>query len=174
MPLLPFDNFRIDSALTAAEVHNALAAAVEPRKRFRLSRGQCPFEGELGIDSFTLTRIINYRNSFIPRIRGRIITTSSGSTVEGTMSLHPAVLWFMSFWFGLLILFGGGIWVSMLAKGVWQPMGLVPLGMFAFGWTLTSGAFTLEARKARALLTSLLAPGQTPTLTAHTAPTPTR
>lgn len=89
MPLLPFDKFRIDTSLTSVEVHNALAAAVEPRKRFRFGRGRCPFEGELGIDSFTLTRIISYRNSFIPSIRGRIITTSSGSTVEGRCRFIP-------------------------------------------------------------------------------------
>ena len=158
MPLLPFDRFSIETSLTSDEVRNALASAAEPRKWFRFGPGRCSFEGEVGIDSFRLRRIIGYRNSFLPDIRGRIMATNGGSTVEGTMSLHPIVLGFMIVWFGGVLLIGGAMSVAMLARGVWQPMVLVPLGMLAFGWILTSGAFTFEARKARALLVEMLAP----------------
>jgi len=59
-------------------------------------------------DSFRLQRITSYRNSFLPRICGRIIATASGSIVDGTMSLHPMVLAFMSFSFAALLLIGVG------------------------------------------------------------------
>jgi hypothetical protein len=157
VPLLPFDHFRIETGLTSDEVRNVLAANVEPRQWLRFGGNRCPWEGEVMTEDFRIRRIIRYRNSFLPLLRGRISATAGGCIVEGTMSLHPVVLGFMIFWLSGVFLLGVGIWVSLLAQHAWQPWALIPLGMFAFGWLLTSGAFTVEARKARALLGEMLA-----------------
>ena len=73
------------------------------------------------------------------------------------MALHPLVLAFMIIWFGGVLLFCVGITGSMLASGNWNPVALVPLGMFIFGWALTSGGFTFEARRASKLLRGIIA-----------------
>jgi hypothetical protein len=156
VPLLPFDRFKIETTLTSDEVHNILAANVEPSQWLRFRGNRCPWEGEVMTESFRIRRIIRYRNSYLPLLRGHIIATSGGSIVEGTMTLQPIVLGFMIFWFSGVILLGGSMTVSLLAHGAWQPMALIPLGMLVFGWILTSGAFTFEARKARASLGEML------------------
>jgi hypothetical protein len=114
------------------------------------------------MDSFRLRRVINYRNSFLPQIRGRIVATTSGSIVEGSMALHPAVLGFLIFWFAFLVYSSRGLWVEMLSKRVWEPGAFVSLGMFAFAWILTSVAFTVEANKAKASLVEMLEPSGQP------------
>ena len=50
-----------------------------------------PFVGKVGTDSFIIYRDIWYQNSFLPRIRGRVEATLSGSKVSIKMSLHPFV-----------------------------------------------------------------------------------
>ena len=72
MPLLPFDTFSLETPLAPGEVRARLAAAVEPKRRLRLGGGRCPFEGEVEGDSFRVSRVINYRNSFLPHVRGRV------------------------------------------------------------------------------------------------------
>src|SRR5215210_8756525 len=81
MPLLPFDSFSIDTRLSASEAAERLAGAVEPRRWLRFGRGVKPFEGEVAADSFAIRRVIHYRNSFLPELRGRIEAVPSGSRV---------------------------------------------------------------------------------------------
>ena len=163
MPVLPYETFRIESSLTAAQTREMLSARVEPPNWRRLKRRPPSFEGEVKDDSFRIWRVITYgRNSFRPLIRGRVFATAGGSIVEGTMSLHPVVLGFLIFWFTMLVLFSRGLWVVMLSQRVWQPGALVSLGMFVFAWTLTSVPFTVEANKAKALLVEMFAPSDQP------------
>jgi len=158
VPLLPFDTFSLETPLAPGEVRARLAAAVEPKRRLRLGGGRCPFEGEVEGDSFRVSRVINYRNSFLPHVRGRVVPAAAGSRIEGSMALHPAVLAFIAVWCGLVLLIGVGVWGAMLADGRWRPGALVPLGMLAFLWALSAGAFTVEARRARAMLGQIVAP----------------
>ena len=158
MPLLPFDTFYFETSLTQSEIAARLAAAVEPRKFFRLGGGRSPFEGKVSAESFDITRILGYQNSFVPRIRGTMTSTSGGSLVKGTMRLHPLVLGFDIVWFSMVFFTAVGMWSGMLAAGEWESKALVPVGMFVFGWALNAGAFTFEARRATGLLAELLSP----------------
>lgn len=75
---LPFENYVMTSKLSVEEVKRRLADNIEPKKSLRLSvfnRGtNKPYEGEILGDTFTISRIINYRNSFLPVITGHIST----------------------------------------------------------------------------------------------------
>jgi len=156
MPLLPYLRYEVISPKTPSEVQAALRGLVEPRRFLRLGAGTRPFEGEVEDRTFDLQRIIGYRNSFLPRIRGTIDATSEGSRISITMRLHPFVLVFMTAWLGFAAVGCGALLVSGLnGRGpVYGALG--PAVMFVFGWTLAAGGFTSEARKATRLLAEVM------------------
>src|SRR5665213_3260484 len=61
-----------------------------------------PFLGSVENLTFKIRRNIQYRNSFLPIIRGKVIPTPTGSTVNVFMYMHPFSFVFMLFWFCLL------------------------------------------------------------------------
>jgi len=159
MPLLPHDRFAFDSPLSPDEASVRLAGFVEPRRMIRFGRGPTTrdFEGEVAARSFHVQRVIGYNNSFLPRIRGTIQPGERGSRVEGTMSLHPVVGIFLCIWMGAAAIYGLATSVAAIYGGSGPGDVLIPCGMLLFGWVLTSGAFTFEARVARRLLMDCLA-----------------
>ena len=56
------------------------------------------FIGHIEKNNFDINRIINYRNSFLPFIRGKIISTAQGSEVSIQMSMHLLIVILISFW----------------------------------------------------------------------------
>jgi len=158
MKLLPYDVFEFETPLPLEETITALKAEVEPKRWFRgFSREHMFFEGEVTREGFKIMRIINYRNSFLPVIRGTFKQSTNGIDVMIRMSLHPIVLAFMCIWFG-------GVLVSLLAVGAGlanntisfsTPL-LIPLGMLIFGWVMVVGGFWFEAKKAKPKLILIL------------------
>src|ERR1700730_11232299 len=53
-----------------------------------------PFLGTVEGHRFRIRRDIQYRNSFLPLIRGRIVSTPTGSRVNVFMFMHPLSLIF--------------------------------------------------------------------------------
>ena len=157
MPLLPYLRYELESGKTPAEVEEAMRAVVEPKRLFRFGGGAQPFEGVVGDGAFDVRRIIGYRNSFLPQIRGTISAAAEGSRISITMSLHPLVLGFMIVWLGGV---GAGCFAMLMhviQKGGTLLQVVAPAGMLAFGWLLSAGGFTFEARKAAALLERTMA-----------------
>ncbi len=56
------------------------------------------FIGNIEKNNFDIQRLINYRNSFLPFIRGEIISTAQGSEVSIQMSMHLLIVILISFW----------------------------------------------------------------------------
>ncbi len=106
------------------------------------------FVGEVADNSFRLRRNIGYRNSFLPRIRGRMISTATGTRVDVLMFMHPLVFIFMLFW-----LVGVG-YAGLRTLALQSAAFPLPLMMTLVGLSLGLGGFYWEAKKARALLTS--------------------
>jgi hypothetical protein len=110
--------------------------------------GASPFIGKVVGNEFKCHRVIRYRNSFLPRIAGRVDSDHNGTRIDVVMYLHPVVLVFILFWLA-------GVGLGAVASprqgdgGAWS---LVPVGMFVFGVVLTLGGFYPEAIKARRLL----------------------
>jgi len=113
-----------------------LAALPEPSRRELVT----PFVGYVKEDSFSLKRNIRYRNSFLPLIRGRIVSTETGTQVKVTMFMHPVVAVFMAFW----------LW--FVGSGALAETSMLWL-MFTFGLALTLGGFFPEVIKAKRMLT---------------------
>lgn len=155
---MPIYRFKIDSPLTTQVVLQRIQGLARAAPGFWQSiRGvfgrdrtqSTPFIGAVEGESFRLHRDIAYRNSFLPRISGRVVATPAGTRIIVNMFLHPIVGAFMLFWLS-------GVGIAALTSfntlhGTTSPV-LVPLGMFVFGVALTLGGFYPEAVKARRLL----------------------
>ena len=111
--------------------------------RSRDDSGSPPFIGTVREESFRIRRDIRGRNSFLPRVWGRIVATPTGTRVKVTMFIHPFAAIFMAFWFG------------MVGNGIVNGNGAFPIliGMLIFGVVLVAWGFYPEATKARRLIT---------------------
>ncbi len=89
--LIRVRRFVIDAPLPLASARARLAAAIEPEQLQR-SAGARPFEGRLDETSFEIWRIIGYRNSVRPVIRGRLVSAGDTTRVDGTITLSPLPL----------------------------------------------------------------------------------
>lgn len=151
----------IHTDLTLDQARNRIASLIEePTSRWQAwfshqsvrANGR-PFLGRLDGVSFKMTRIIVYRNSFLPVIRGRIAQGDLGANVRLVMTLDPLVALFMLGWFTAL---GAGAFSSAETAGWWAAV--VPMGLCVFGAALTLGGFIPEAFKAKRLLCEKLGP----------------
>jgi len=153
---MPWYRFQIESHLTA----QAVLERVKPLLRERPSYQQLmqewrngrpdnapPFIGSIEDNVFKCYRAVHYRNSFIPRITGRVITHPTGTTIDVTMRLHPLAAIFMSLW-----MTGVGAASLIALRGDPEPLSLIPVVMLVAGLAMTFGGFYPEAIKARRLL----------------------
>jgi len=153
MKLWAHDRFEIETAMTPGEIVTKLNSKIEPTKLLRFSSPHAPFQGKISQNGFKITRIIHYRNSFLPVISGKFLSCFSGTKVEINMGLHPIVIAFMCVWFG-------GVGVACIAfpvsvfygKTSMSPAMLIPFGMLAFGWALVSWGFWSEVKKQKPML----------------------
>jgi hypothetical protein len=164
--LVPFDNFTLETKLAVSEVESRIANSIQPRKRFRFSfltdRGTKPYEGEVFGGTFEINRVIQYRNSFLPIIKGSIIPMAG--TTQVSIKMRPAVfvLIFMSMWLSIVglaclgILCAGIIRFKDVIQHGFSPAILIPFAMFAFGYAMTTVGYRVEAQNSKEFLMRLL------------------
>ena len=161
---LPFRRFEIDTHLTVDQCEHTLCAIVEPRRWLRapLARGALDFEGEVTNDGFSITRVIGYRNSFLPRISGVFHQRPRGTLVTITMRPNWLALGFWIVWIAACLTTGAIIllWRSDFQK---YRAGALLAAMLAFGYLMCSVLFAIEAEKARRILTEVLTGMRHPT-----------
>lgn len=159
---LPFENYVITTKLSVHEIKIRLADNIEPKKSVKLSLfsndSSKPYEGEILGDSFKITRIINYRNSFLPVITGHISTFPGRTQINVKIRPVIFVLIFISLWLGIV----GLVCVGIILAGIFQfknllqngfsPMTLIPFGMFFFGCLLITLGFKAESKKSKEFL----------------------
>jgi hypothetical protein len=158
MSILPFENFTINTNLTPEEVKTKLSEFVGTPQVFRnpFKRPNEPYSGTIQDESFKITRNINYRNSFLPVITGKINDNyPTGSTINITMSLNPFVIAFMSLWLFVVAGVGLTFFIAMITTGELIVGGLIPFGMLIFGCLLTIIPFKIEANIAKKFLEEL-------------------
>ena len=160
MKLFPVERLTIETALTPQEVHQRLADVVEPKRAWRgLSRDHKPYEGQVHDEHFEVTRIIHYRNSFLPVIKGAIQAENGGSKINIVMQPHAVVTAFMIIWFLLVALFfllilGAALLNEPSGAQSWW-IALIPVGMLLFGHLLITFGFRFEADKAKTFFQQL-------------------
>lgn len=163
---MPFYRFEFRPDVPVATALERLRAMAGPSPTFGESiqrafgndpRTFPPFIGSVEGREFHLRRDIRYRNSFLPRIAGKVEPAGRGCRVSGSMTIQPLVGSFMAVWFFMLAM---GTINGFHGVGRDNVAGmLVPAGMFLFGIALCVGGFLPEAIKARRLLENGIAKG---------------
>ena len=152
---MPLYHFHIDADVPPQAVTERLNVAVRKKLGFRqniremFTRGSPsgpPFIGSVDAYSFRIRRDIRYRNSFLPLIWGRIVSTPQGARVNITMFLHPFVSIFM-----LFVLWDLSYKAFTVASGSFSFF----LGIIIFVVFCLAG-FIPEAVKARRLLCKIV------------------
>ncbi|MEB3336687.1 MAG: hypothetical protein VKJ46_04440 [Leptolyngbyaceae bacterium] len=153
MKLLPRDTFTLSTADSLPVVLQRLTAQVEAPKGFRFSRQHAPYEGTVSEQGFQINRIIHYRNSFLPVIRGRFEPEAKGTLIYIQMGLHPFVMAFLGFW--VLAWYSGVIPMILLGA---MPVAIAALfaGIPLLMLVIFGIAFWTEAKRSRRELTQIL------------------
>jgi hypothetical protein len=154
MPFLPFETLVIETSLSKEEVAANLADNIEPAKtiRFWIKPDRKTFEGHLINDEFKITRIISYRNSFLPVINGELQTIDNSTHITMKMRLHVAVIIFMTVWFsGIMLL----LVIGLANTNNHNAVLVVPFGMLLFGYALMMGCYLFESSRAKQILTEI-------------------
>lgn len=163
---IPYENYNLTTELTLIEVNKRLSYNIELRQKnkftlFNNYNTTKPYIGEYNINSFCINRIINYRNSFLPIIKGEISTTNNLTHINIKMRPKLIVTIFMTFWLSIIgiiclgVLIIGIINSSLVLKEGFSPFILIPFGMFIFGYLLFYKAFKFESKKSKEFLNNL-------------------
>ena len=159
----PFRKFEFSTRMSSVHAAHVLEAIVEPPRKWgwpsSAKRGY--FEGKVAGNSFKIHRIVYYRNSFIPIIRGNFRREGLGTIVTLNMRLlWPVVL----VWSGIIIFLA---WSSVnVDSRLAGPFGarMLLAGMTLFIYLVATIPFTIEVRIAMKHLLEIL---RTPDIGLH-------
>lgn len=158
---MPFRRITISTPLPPLEAENRLRSLIRPIRGFwegiveaEETENQPPLEGTIGGGNFKATRVIAYKNFFLPVLRGSIQPDVMGSRISVTMSLHALVAGFMVIPFGLLVFAQIRLLPDLFRTG--NVMDLIPLGAIVLGIAVICISFYPEATKAEKILRSSL------------------
>ncbi|KAI9134037.1 hypothetical protein [Acaryochloris sp. CCMEE 5410] len=153
--LLPQDRFIIQTPDALQAVIARLEAHVETPKAFRWSyrRNNAPYEGSVSEAGFSMHRIPQGRNSFIPQIKGRFETPARGTVVHISMKLHPFVMSFLVMWF--LAFYSGALAIGLSGE-VANSEALLILGLPLFVLFIFWMSFWFEVERSRKDLLNII------------------
>jgi hypothetical protein len=143
---LPWRTFDLPTGRTPSEAASHFARNVGEAGAFRGTR-----RGEL---HFEVSRVIAYRNSFLPVIHVAFEPATSGSIVRVRMRLNIPVLVFMIFWMTFATL--AFVVCTKIAVSHGDPKLILFGAIFPIaGAVMTIAGFNMEASRAEALLREL-------------------
>ena len=98
MNILPFTEFIITTNIDRERIYEKIQKCIDDEAGglFYNIKDDMPFRGKVVEDGFILTRLINYINSFLPIIKGKIVTNNGTNFVKITMRLNIFVALFWS------------------------------------------------------------------------------
>lgn len=164
---LPWESFVLTTNISTLEILKRIADNIEPKQGYKLIPFETrkytkPYTGHIHGLTFTMSRNLNYGNSFSPIITGQIETFFGETQISVKMRPIGFVLVFISFWIGLAGFVCLGIMIAGLSKlkyilqNGFSPWVLVPFGMFAFGYVFIIFLFKYESKKSMHFLSGLL------------------
>lgn len=155
MKLLPREELTYQTNQSGKTVLQQLADLVEPPKAFRIhffwqkKKAHKPYQGKIEGNQFEISRIISYRNSFLPQIKGIITHKGKQTQIDIRMELNPFVKVFAIAWCVGIALFFGSILFYAISNGNFTPIILIPLLLIIFMVGMTWGGFLYESKKAK-------------------------
>jgi hypothetical protein len=153
MKVLPSDSFTILTPDELPIVLQRLNAKVEPPKAFRFSKKHAPYQGTISESGFQISRIIDYRNSFLPVIRGSFEVQPHQTLIHVQMSIHTFVIAFLGFWF---LFWYGTIVPITLTDAMPKNMAALFVGMPILMLFIFWVAFWSEANRSRSKLAQII------------------
>ncbi|MBE9118314.1 hypothetical protein IQ249_20690 [Lusitaniella coriacea LEGE 07157] len=158
MQLLPYHRFTLQTHQSLSQVIENLEAHIEVPKivRWKFSRNHAPYEGKVSSSGFEVRRIIHYRNSFLPQIKGKFEPQSKGTLVRVTMGLHPLVMAFLLFWLATWYSISTPFFLAHLLSGdISFEVGIflgAPIALLFVFWCV----FWYEAKRSHRELTQII------------------
>lgn len=154
MKYLPFENITYKTRLDSEEILKRLTDITEPKRPLKKSvffgsSNHKAYEGSIDVESFNIIRIIGYRNSFLPRIKGNIEKGYSGTKINVKMKLSPFVIAFMFIWFGGVGISCFAVLTLFSSRSNFDPTKLIPFAMLVFGYAIVTGGFKYESIKTK-------------------------
>ncbi len=152
MKYLPFERITYSTSFSQQEIIKRLSEVVEPKKFSFRRKPVKDYEGSVDTNSFDISRVISYRNSFLPEIHGTIQKNNDRTEIQVTMTLNGFVYVFTIAWclitsisFGFLLIKG------IRDKGITLEF-FIPLLMLLFIYGLTMICFKMESQKSKEYL----------------------
>ena len=165
MKYTPVDKFIIESNKSELELISRLQEQIEPKIYFRYhpynsDKKLKPYEGEIENNSFSINRIIKYRNPFLPKIKGKFTTQyGGGSKIIVKMRIMYLPFIFMVFWsFGPMLFFFTFPENSVNQKTL-IPKILISSIWIIIGYFFTYLPFNYERKKSKKFLIDLFKNG---------------
>ena len=160
MKYLPFENITYHTKLDYKEILSRIGDNIEPLKRFKFTtffeNKIKPYEGTVNGNTFFIKRLIAYQNSFLPRVKGKLIDDENGIKVKVKMRLNPFISFFVGFWclaLGLASIIGLIVFIS---KDKFEPLVILALfSMTLFFYLLITLGFKYESNKTKKYLADL-------------------
>ncbi|WP_343697209.1 hypothetical protein [Flavobacterium sp.] len=162
--ILPFEELFYRSQLSKQDLLAHLENEIEAEKSFGFSANNFsyskPYVGKIYGNKFKIKRAINYRNSFLPIIKGEIKEDISGSKIIVKMSLVEFVKVFMIIWLGGAFIACIAVTYNILFNnGLNSEAGffmLIPYGMLLLGIAMAGFGFKVESKKSTQDLEKIL------------------
>ncbi|WP_027386179.1 hypothetical protein [Chryseobacterium gregarium] len=148
MKFLPFERLIYRTDLSEQELFRRLSDHVETKK-FRIIRTHAmkEYEGHVNNDNtFEISRILRYRNSFQPEIEGTFQRSNHATQIEVKMRLNLFVSLFTIFWCSMAFLF---FIVLISSDAEWSFETFIPLFMVFFAYLMVLAGFKAESRRSK-------------------------
>lgn len=160
---LPYENYILVSSLDNDEIKSRLQENINLKyytafQKTKNNTSEKPYEGNIIENKFSINRVIEYRNSFLPLITGEITSKLTGSEIHIKMQLHKFTRIFISLWLGfvslicVIMIIVLIVTFSKISSQEFKPASLIPFGMLAFGFLLTILSFKAESSKSKVFL----------------------
>lgn len=157
MRILPREEYKIQTPFSKDKAESVMRLKTTKEKyRFGRTNPDKLFHGEVNDDNFSISRIIQGRNSFLPVVRGKILECGKGAKLIMEFTVDPAVsaiyiccLCFCGIFFllSLYAIISGHNFIS----GV-----IISLLMALYVYCLARFSFNREASKVKKMLCDLL------------------
>ncbi len=140
MKLLPVKTVTISSGLPPAALADLLRGLIG-------NGPAAPFAGSVATNGFAITRMNEFRSTFMPMVHGSLRAASGGTEVRLRLRPPGTVLVFMGIWLGFLTAIAGLI-LTAHARDAGRSLLLLlaPAGLTVFSWFLMTSVFAADAR----------------------------
>lgn len=152
--IIPFENLIYHSSLSKEELLLHLQNQIESKKSFGFGSFKHSYSksyiGKIYNDSFEIKRAINYRNSFLPLIKGHVKNDLTGSKIYVKMGLLDFVKAFMILWLGGVSVACIATIYSLLSTDLSREGGFfifIPFIMLLAGILMVTFGFKVESKK---------------------------